>query len=421
MMSNASSPQNQLPFSSHQESDARRQQAADPRAIALVEAYREGDALFCSGSSTWLGKELVPVGVPSVGLEAPALISRRVVQALDETGGSVVIGALPFEAALPSRLVVPRVVRRAGPLPVAPRRWLSNFEPARDVRAIPSPEGYRNAVSHALSLIESKELTKVVVGRLLELDWRAPLEVAALVKTLLACRRGLGFAIDIDAAIDAERGRRTLFGISPELLVRRSGKMVTSRPLAGSVPRHEDSELDQRAAQRLLVSEKDRREHAVVVEAVVDCLHRHCTSIEYAREPSLVQTETLWHLGTEVRGVLKDPTTTSLELALALHPTPAVAGYPLAAANQAIGRIEASQRGFFTGAVGWCDARGDGEWAVTIRAGEVELNRLRLFAGAGIVAGSVPALELAETSAKLNTLLRVLGVACDSKGGHSCP
>jgi len=390
--------------------------SADPRAIALVEAYEESDAFFSSGSCTLLGKELTPLRSPIAVSEHPRQLAEYVAQTLRQRQGSIVMGAVPFELGLVPRLVIPRVVQRAGALPASTPRWSASFDTADVMRSIPTPEGYREAVARALSLIESKGLTKVVIGRSLELDFRQPLDVAVLLRALLGSRRGLGFAIDLGRATNNPVRRRTLFGMSPELLVRRRGSTVTSQPLAGSVPRQGDPEQDRQCAQRLLASEKDRREHAVVVEAVVECLRQHCSIVEHDREPSLVRTETLWHLGTEVRAVLRDPSTTSLALALALHPTPAVCGQPLLAARRAIAALEPFQRGFFTGAVGWCDASGDGEWAVTIRAGEVEETRLRLFAGAGIVAGSEPALELAETSAKLDTLLQLLGVPYDPNG-----
>jgi len=409
----------ELRVSPFAESPAPARSAGDLGAVELVDAYREGDGFFSSGSCTLLGKELAPLDFASAGSEPPKSLAAHVTRALKLSRGSVVMGALPFDSELQPRLVVPRHVRRAGPLAAAPRRWYARFDSASVLRSVPSPQAYRDAVSRALSLIEAKQLTKVVVARSLELEWREPIEVSALLKALLARRRGMGFAMDLGAAAKNELRRRTLFGISPELLVRRRGPFVSSQPLAGSAPRHDDPVQDGRVAQQLLASEKDRREHAVVVEAVVDCLRQHCSTVEHAAEPSLVQTETLWHLGTEIRGVLRNSATTSLELALSLHPTPAVCGHPLSAARQAIALLEPFPRGFFAGAVGWCDARGDGEWAVTIRAGEVEETRLRLYAGAGIVAGSDPALELAETSAKLNTLLRILGVPCDSQGTDS--
>ena len=123
----------------------------------------------------------------------------------------------------------------------------------------------------------------------------------------------------------------------------------------------------------------------------------------------MVGTAAMWHLGTEIRGTLADPATGSLELARRLHPTPAICGTPVEAARDAIGELEPFDRGFYTGAVGWTDASGDGEWALTLRCGEVDGRRLRLFAGAGIVAGSRPEQELAETTAKFRTMLDAVG------------
>lgn len=118
----------------------------------------------------------------------------------------------------------------------------------------------------------------------------------------------------------------------------------------------------------------------------------------------------MWHLSTELKGELTDLSVSSLELAAALHPTPAVCGTPTNAAKEAIKQIEPFDRGFFTGMVGWCDADGDGEWVVTIRCAEAEEHALRLYAGAGIVAGSKPEEELAETSAKFRTMLLAMGM-----------
>ena len=118
----------------------------------------------------------------------------------------------------------------------------------------------------------------------------------------------------------------------------------------------------------------------------------------------------MWHLSSRITGELVDPSISSLALAVALHPTPAVCGYPTALAQEAIGTIEPFERGFYTGIVGWCDANGDGQWAVTIRCAEADEHSLRLFAGAGIVAGSKPESELAETEAKFRTMLQAMGL-----------
>jgi len=118
----------------------------------------------------------------------------------------------------------------------------------------------------------------------------------------------------------------------------------------------------------------------------------------------------MWHLSSPISGRLADPSVSALALAEALHPTPAVCGTPLPAARGAIAEIEGIDRGYYSGLVGWCDAAGDGEWAVTLRSAEVSDATVRLFAGAGVVAGSDPDAELAETGAKFRTLLRAIGL-----------
>ncbi len=118
----------------------------------------------------------------------------------------------------------------------------------------------------------------------------------------------------------------------------------------------------------------------------------------------------MWHLSTTIEGELADPTTTSLDLAYALHPTPAVGGFPTALAKTAIAELETFDRGLFAGFVGWMDAAGDGEWAVSLRCALCEPHQATLYAGAGIVPGSVPAAETAETQTKFRTMLNALGL-----------
>uniref|UniRef100_UPI0015F1001F isochorismate synthase n=1 Tax=Pseudonocardia pini TaxID=2758030 RepID=UPI0015F1001F len=160
----------------------------------------------------------------------------------------------------------------------------------------------------------------------------------------------------------------------------------------------------------LLASDKDRREHALVAGQVADVLGRFCADLEVPAGPEVIGTPTMWHLSSRITGRLVDPGVSSLELAEALHPTPAVCGVPEDPARAAIADLEADDRGYFTGLVGWTDPRGDGEWVITIRSAEVSGETVRLFAGAGIVEGSEPAAELAETGAKFRTMLRALGV-----------
>jgi len=143
-----------------------------------------------------------------------------------------------------------------------------------------------------------------------------------------------------------------------------------------------------------------------VVREIKRILQPFCAELSVPDSPSVIRTDTLWHLSTQIEGVLADPVPTALELAQALHPTPAICGYPTATARAAIGELENFERGYYAGLVGWQDEAGDGEWALALRCARVQGNQLRLYAGAGIVAGSDPQAEYIETRTKLATLFR---------------
>ena len=186
---------------------------------------------------------------------------------------------------------------------------------------------------------------------------------------------------------------------------------MRSHPLAGSARRSNDTAADQAAADSLDHSDKDHREHALVVEAILDILAPHCRQLTAPSQPELMGTQTMWHLGTHIEGKLKRPDEVSAaELAAALHPTPAVAGSPRKAATDLIHRLEGYERGFYAGAVGWTDMAGDGVWYVSLRCAEVAGAEARLYAGAGVVEGSTPEGEAAETSAKFQAMLRAFGI-----------
>jgi len=141
------------------------------------------------------------------------------------------------------------------------------------------------------------------------------------------------------------------------------------------------------------------------VEDVARVLGRYCDGLAHSREPELLGTANVWHLATPFSGRLHDPSVTALDLVAALHPTPAVCGTPREEAREALAELEPIDRGCYAGPVGWMDADGDGEWAIALRCAEITGTTARLFAGAGIVADSVPEEELDETEAKFRALL----------------
>lgn len=323
--------------------------------------------------------------------------------------GSLLAGALPFDRQAADFLFEPaRVLRGAAarrlfsakpPRPAAHDDWL--------VAAEPPAAAYAHAVARALGLIGTGALSKIVLSRSLRVDATRPIDEGDLIAALLGDPEATAFATLLPAP---DAMSRRLVGATPELLVSRQGTAVLSHPLAGSARRHADPAADRASALSLQRSDKDRREHAMVVEQILDVLSPFCVELAHPGAPALKSTATMWHLGTAIAGRLRSPDTSAVELAAALHPTPAVCGVPRLEAARAIRDLEGYDRGFYAGAVGWCDAAGDGEWFVSLRCAEIEGAQARLFAGAGIVAGSEPQREVDETSAKFLAMLGALGV-----------
>ncbi len=195
-----------------------------------------------------------------------------------------------------------------------------------------------------------------------------------------------------------------MVGATPELLIRRQDDDISSLVLGGTAPRSRDPATDARLGAALLASAKEREEHEYAVVGVRSVLAARCDRLKVDAGPSLMRFANVQHLATWITGRLDGGQPASdhsvLALADALHYTPAVCGTPAEAAMEMIRDLEAMDRGRYAGPVGWVDARGNGEWGIALRCAEVDGNRARLFAGCGIVAGSDPAAELAETQSK---------------------
>ncbi|EME20376.1 isochorismate synthase [Rhodococcus triatomae] len=323
--------------------------------------------------------------------------------------GHVIAGALPFDVREPAALTVPgRLDVTSTPFPVGTPPGV----PAVTVRRhLPTPAEHTRRVSDAVTRLRETSLRKVVLARAVELDAAEPLDHRAVLARLVAADpSGNGYSVDLSPAGGDHRGVR-LVGSSPEVLIRRQGRTVTCHPLAGSAPRDPDPDLDAALGRALAESTKDLTEHSYVVESLKESLAPLCTDIEVPSGPVLATTPQLWHLGTPLRATLRDPRVSALELALAVHPTPAVCGTPTDEAMRTILDVEGG-RGFYAGAVGWSDASGDGEWMVAIRCAQIAADGLRVVAhaGGGIVAASEPNSELDETTTKFGTIMAALGV-----------
>lgn len=335
---------------------------------------------------------------------------RAAQAALHSESAPIVLGALPFDTDGPAALVVPDAVRTAG----GPPDWPAGPLPRVHVAAsVPPPADYRDRICRARDQLVAPDnpLHKVVLARALQLVADGPLDARVILRRLIAADpAAYGYLVDLTPAGDAYAGV-ALVGASPELLVARSGDRVTCRPFAGSAPRAADPQVDAANGATLAASAKNRHEHRLVIETIRDALEPLCDELSIAPEPELSRTATVWHLCTPISGRLREKSTTAIDLALALHPTPAVGGVPTKAATELIAELE-GDRGFYAGAVGWCDARGDGRWVVSIRCAQLSADRRTALAraGGGIVAESDPDEEVAETTTKFATILNALEV-----------
>ncbi|HJU57735.1 MAG TPA: isochorismate synthase [Actinomycetota bacterium] len=338
----------------------------------------------------------------------------------------VAVASIPFDDAVPAESIVPaRTAVRVDPgetwlvevgsdaaarPSVGRERWAGRtlpheaFEEIR-LRPDPEPDEYAEAVARATTRIRSGELRKLVLARTMLVDAGRTLDPKQLLWRLRATDPDCyAFAAPQPHAANGA----VLVGATPELLLRRRGQVVEATPLAGSSQRFGDPSRDRASADRLFASSKDREEHAVVVEDVARILRAFCDDLVHPHEPELLGTANVWHLATPFHGRLHDPAVTALELVGALHPTAAVCGMPREVARETLEELEPIERGGYAGPVGWMDAAGDGEWAIALRCAEITRSTARLFAGAGIVADSVPEAEVDETERKFRALLDAL-------------
>lgn len=358
------------------------------------------------GSVQGLGQvEPVPPG-PLASLDARL---ARAMDALPRDG--VIGGALPFHPGDADHLWQAELGGSAVPRPALPLR-----PTPLSIRAEPAAGAYAQAVARALDLLaagagEPDGLRKIVLARSLAVRFNAPIDIPALLAALATDPAATAYHVALPPVAGAAR---SLVGATPELLLEKAGARVTSFPLAGSARRMADPVADADAAAGLARSDKDHREHRIVVEDILDRLAPHCRALSCPDGTGLTATRSMWHLGTRITGTLRDATTPAPLLAAALHPTPAVCGLPRTRAATLIGALEQVPRGFYAGTTGWCDKAGDGAWFVTIRCAEITGPLARLYAGAGIVPGSDPLAEVAETAAKFGALLAALGLPPDA-------
>jgi menaquinone-specific isochorismate synthase len=389
------------------ESESLLEELVDPRGLAWVQ-YGEGLVAWGEAARIVIGPSRDRFGRATSALHE--LFSTFDVE--DEVGvpgsGPVAFGAFTFDPLEPgSVLIVPSIVvgRSNG------RSWITRIgrEPKIDSSEAPADHRIRywgssasevawlDAVATAEKAVRNAELEKVVLARDMRVWSKTELSPRRLVKRL-AERFPECYAFSVDG----------LIGATPELLARTKDKHVSSVILAGSIRRGADEAEDEELGRRLLNSAKDAVEHDVAVRSVQEVLPEFCETMTIGASPHLLKLANVQHLATEIQGTMHQAHS-ALEIAGALHPTAAVCGLPRDRAMDMIRRLEGMSRARYAGPVGWVDARGNGEWGIALRCAELDGGSARLFAGGGIVAGSIPEDELDETRVKLLAMQSALG------------
>jgi menaquinone-specific isochorismate synthase len=313
------------------------------------------------------------------------------------------------EATLACNLVLPRDVERSAEI-LAQIEHLSFSQPALDA-ALPAPisrtddpgwEGWRYNIERALAAFSEGRLDKVVLARRTEFAFAEGVDAALLAESLEEATPGC-----FHFYVEPEEGA-AFVSASPERLFRREGHAIESEAVAGTRPRGASEADDAELRDELLRSEKDKAEHDYVRVGIGEALGPLCEELEVKEGVSEMKLARRRHLISKVRGTLREGVTDA-ELLRALHPTAAVGGYPRGEALEEIRALEPFDRGWYAGPVGWIGADAS-EFAVGIRSGLVRGNRLALFSGAGIVAGSVPESEWAEIEQKIGDFTRMFGL-----------
>lgn len=386
---------------------------SEPDGLLFVQ---DGDGLVASGTFA-----RIPVEAPHRFLRADEALTRLFasLDVQDDVGlpgtGPVAFGAFTFDpGARGSVLIVPEVIigRRKG------RAWRTvigsdsvdtmrspSAVHAREVEATnvgvdrvryqgsTMPEmSWLAAVDRAVNDLRAGAASKVVLARDRRVWSRTSFDPRRLVMHL-ADRFPVCQTFWIDG----------LVGASPEVLAARAGTELRSLVLAGTAPRGDDDTTDHVHAQRLLASDKEQREHGFAVASIREALLGRVNDLIVDSAPQILRLANVMHLATAVTATVPE-SMSALTLAGLLHPSAAICGTPTTEAQQMIRRLEGMNRARYSGPVGWTDARGDGQWAIALRCAELRGSRARLFAGAGIVDGSLPEAELEETRLKLRAM-----------------
>ncbi|TDK25545.1 isochorismate synthase [Arthrobacter crusticola] len=364
------------------------------------------------------------------------LESAEVINGLSVPGtGLVAFGSFAFSKTSrhPSRLIVPEIIigcrdgqswltyitddadaeLSAEAAEAVLAAYLEEVDPARAphpedrlAAGVLTEEQYLEAVAGGVRRIQAGELSKVVLARDVVAELGSPVATAQVLREL-AVRYEDCWTYSVDG----------LIGSTPEMLIKVEDSTAQARVLAGTLDRAGAPADDPGYAERVLAgSAKQLHEHSIAIDSLTRQLEPFTDSMTSHSEPFVLQLPNVWHLASDVRARLTrdggGEVPTSLALVEALHPTAAVCGTPTTVAGALIRELEHLERGPYAGPVGWIDAEGNGEWGIALRGAVIESStRVRLYAGCGIVEGSQPQAELAETWSKFRPMIEALGLS----------
>jgi anthranilate synthase component 1 len=322
---------------------------------------------------------------------------QRVLAIANEIEGEVSVEDAEKELARLSRLLT----EEAGGGGVA----MPGESPGPAATDLPSLDGasFRGAVLKAKEHIAAGDIFQVVLAR----RWRVPRRIEPL-----ALYRALRMVNPSPYMVLLESPDVALVGASPEMLVRKQGRHLETRPIAGTRPRGMDAEGDKRLADDLLADPKERAEHVMLVDLGRNDLGR-VAEAGSVRVPTFMQVEHYSHVMHLVSSVEAEaaPGQTALDALLACFPAGTVSGAPKIRAMEIIDALEPAARGPYAGAVGYLSFSGDLDTCITIRTLVVREGETSVTAGAGIVADSDPAAEERETRNKAAALLAAVALA----------
>lgn len=317
----------------------------------------------------------------------------------------IVVGICPFDNSQTSQLLIPTRWQYCSTEQLQQKLLSASWlQPGiKSMQQIPNAQGYKELVARGKDKLQQDKLHHLVLSQCQDIITRSRISKTTILEQLIRNNhQGYHFSVPVQQG-------RVMMGVSPELLLRKQQLNIESHLLAGSRKRDKDPAVNKHRQQELLSTDKDRAEHSYALGSIKQTLNPFCSALMAADEPSILGTSHTWHLSSHIDGRLAEDKLCALELACLLNPSSSALGNAAVEAKDAVTELEPFEREYFTGAVGWMDMQGNGEWVVSTHCAMLAQQQARLYAAAGIVETSVPEEKLCEINAKYKTMQQALG------------